>query len=208
MNDFSLLEKLKILVSLIDSSPLFLFCSMLGIAVLIFFIICIKQDIKVNKWIFISIWIIILVMLVINYNSVILNLIDNLFDSIFMALYFPNLSVYIIVLSVSNLFFIYSMFSKKIKKTHKILNIINALIINIFLILVVDIVNKNNIDIYETLTVYSNSNLLILLELSTAVFTSWILLNLLISAHSKLKKYDKIDYPEMPEIVFDDNKIL
>lgn len=208
MNDFSLLEKLKILVSLIDSSPLFLFCCMLGIAVLIFFIICIKQDIKVNKWIFISIWIIILVMLVINYNSVVLNLIDNLFDSIFMALYFPNLAVYIIVLSVSNLFFIYSMFSKKIKKTHKILNIINALIINIFLILVVDIVNKNNIDIYETLTVYSNSNLLILLELSTAVFTSWILLNLFISAHSKLKKYDKIDYPEMPEIVFDDNKIL
>ena len=203
MNDFSMLEKLKILVSLIVSSPLFLFFSMLSIAMLIFFIICVKRDIKFNKWIFICTWCFVALMIIISYNSVFLNLLDNLFNNLFMALYFPNLTVYVILLLVSNFFFIYSMISKKIIKPHKILNIVNALIINILLIFIIDIVNKNNINVYDTLTIYSNSNLLVLLELSTAIFTSWILLNLLISAYQKFKKYDN-DLPKMPEIIFED----
>lgn len=203
MNDFSLIEKLKILVSVIDSSPLFLFCSMLAIATLIFFIICIKRDIKVNKLIFIVSWLVIGILLIVSYSNVFLNLLDNLFDTIFMALYFPSLTVYIIILAISNFFFIYSIFSKKIKKVHKILNIFNALITNVFLILIIDIVNKNNINVYDELTIYSNSTLLVLLELTTAIFTSWLLLSLLASARSKLKKYDKTEYPKMPEIIFD-----
>lgn len=205
MNDFSLVEKIKILMDLIVSSPLFLFFSMLIISIIIFFIICIKNNKKINKWIFISIWCVVGLMLIINYNSVILNLIDNLFNNVFMALYFPNLTVYIIVLSVSNFFFIYSVFSKKMIKSHKVINIINALIINIFLVLIIDIVNREGINVYDTLTIYSDSNLLVLLELNSAVFTSWILLNLLITAYHKLKKYDKKSYPKMPEIIFDDN---
>lgn len=203
MMNFSLIEKIKILANLIDSSPLFLFCSMLAIAILIFFIICIIRDIKVNKWFFISIWSIVGIMLVFNYNEFFINLIDNLFNTIFMALYFPNLTVYVIVLAISNICFIYSMFSKKISKHHKVLNIINGLIINVFLILIIDIVNRNNINVYDELTVYSNSNLLVLLELTTAIFTSWILLTLLFLAKKKLKKYDKFEYPKMREIVFD-----
>ena len=66
-----------------------------------------------------------------------------------------------------------------------------------------DIVNTNNINIYDKVTIFSNSNLLVLLELSTAIFTSWLLLNILISAKHKLKKLDKKETPEMPEIIFD-----
>jgi len=204
MNDFSLVEKVKILMNIIASSPLFLFCCMFGIAVLIFFIICIKKDKKVNKWIFISIWIVLALILLINYTSIIFNIIDELFDSLFMALYFPNLTIYIIILIVSNFFFIFSLFSKKLNVKNKIINFINALIINLFLVLIVDIINKNNIDIYDQLSIYSNSNLLVLLQLTTAIFTSWILLCLLFSAHKKLKKYDKKELPAMPEIVFED----
>lgn len=203
MNDFSVLEKLKILVNLIVSSPLFLLFSMLSIATLIFFIICVKKDIKFNKWIFISVWCFIALMIIISYKSIFFNLLDNLFNNLFMALYFPNLTVYVLVLFVSNFFFIYSVLSKNIIKSHKILNVLNALIINILLVFIIDIVNKNNINVYDTLTIYSNSNLLVLLELSTAVFTSWVLLNLLISAHQKFKKYDT-DLPKMPEIIFED----
>ena len=70
------------------------------------------------------------------------------------------------------------------------------------MIFIIDIVNKNNIDIYEKVTVFSNSKLLVLLELSTGIFTSWILLNIFISLKEKLKKYDKAEYPDMPEIIF------
>lgn len=205
MNDFSLIEKIKILMDLIAGSPLFLFCSMIGICLLIYFVICITTNRKINKWVFILLWILLLIILIINYNSVVFNLIDNLFDSLFMALYFPSTSVYISILIASNFFFAYSIFNKKENKSYKIINIASALIIDILLILIIDIISKNNIDIHNTLEVYSNSNLLVLLEISVSIFVSWLLINLLITAHIKLQKYDKKEIPKMPEIIFDDN---
>ena len=204
MNEFSLIEKLNILMNIIVSSPLFLFCSMMAIAVLILFIISIKKDKKINKWIFISIWAILALLLIINYSSIFFNLIDNLFDSIFMALYFPNITVYIVILFISNFSFLYSIISKKVDKKNKIINFINVLIIDLFLILIVDITNKNNINIYDQLIIYSNSSLLVLFQLTTALFTSWILISLLVSAHNKLKKYDKKEDIPLPEIIFED----
>lgn len=204
MNDFSLVEKIKLLVNIIVSSPLFLFCFMIGIAVLILFIICVKKEKKVNKWIFIAIWTILGIVLVINYNTIVLELIDKLFDALFMALYFPNITVYFIILFISNLFFIYSLIGRRINKKHKIINFVNALIINLFLILIIDIVKSNSINIYNELSIYTNSNLLVLMQLNSSIFTSWILISLLVSAHEKLKKYDEKELPEMPEIVFED----
>lgn len=204
MNDFSLIEKLGILVNIIISSPLFLFCSMFSVALLIYFIICIKKEKKINKWIFISIWSVLALILIINYNSIILNLIDKLFDSLFMMLYFPSSSVYFTIILLSNGIFIYSLINRKIKKTYKIVNFINMLIIDLLLILVIDTIKTNEINIYEVLNIYTNSNLLVLMELTSATFVSWILINLLISAHTKLKKYDKKELPKMPEIVFED----
>ena len=204
MEDISLIEKLRALMKMITSSPLFLFCSMMGVALLIYYIINIKSEKSINKWVFLGVWIVLAIALVINYNNVMLNLLDNLFDSFFMALYFPNLTIYIIIIVIINSFFFYSVFSKKIDRPSKLLNFVIALIIDILLILIIDTVNYSDISVYEELTVYSNSQLLILLELTSAIFTSWILLSLLFSAHRKLKKYDKKQYPDMPEIIFDE----
>lgn len=204
MNDFSLIEKLDILVNIITSSPLFLFCSMFAVALLIYFIICIKKERKINKWIFISIWSFLSLILVINYYSIILDLIDKLFDSLFMMLYFPSSTVYFTIILFSNGIFIYSLINRKIKKTYKVVNFISMLIIDLLLILVIDTVKTNGIKIYEELTLYTNSNLLVLMELTSATFVSWLLILLLISAHTKLKKYDKKELPKMPEIVFED----
>ncbi|MEG3036782.1 MAG: hypothetical protein RR832_04415, partial [Bacilli bacterium] len=49
--------------------------------------------------------------------------------------------------------------------------------IDFVFILVLDTVTKNKIDIYETITMLSNKNLLILLELSTILYLLSILLN-------------------------------
>lgn len=204
MSDFSLVEKIKVLMNLIISSPLFLFCSMVGVAVLILFIICMKKEMKINKWIFISIWAIILFVLIFNYSSIFIYIFETLIDSVFMALYFPNLTVYIAILLIINGVLLYSLISKKVSKTNKIINFVTALIIDLFLILIVDIINSNSINVYDQLTMFTNSNLLVLLQLTSAVFVSWILLSLLVSAHKKLKKYDKKEYPKMPEIVFED----
>lgn len=203
MNDFSLVEKIDILMKLISSSSLFLVCSLIGIGLLIFFIVCIILNKKVNKWIFIAISILIVVLILINYGVVIFKILDKIIDSVFMALYFPNLPIYVSVLLISNIYFVISIFSKRQTKGKKISNIVNSVILDFLLILIIDVVSKNNINIYEEVNLYTNQTLLVLLELSMGVFTSWILLSLIISAHYKLKKYDKIDYPDMPEIMFD-----
>ena len=205
MGDFSLVEKLKVLMNIILSSPLFLFCSMLGVALLILFIICIKKEKKVNKWVFISIWILLLLILIINYTDIFINIVDAFFDGVFMALYFPNITVYIIFLCIMNIMSIYSLVSKKVNRGNKIINFICSLIVDFMLILIIDIINGNNINIYDSLNIYTNSNLLVLFQLTSSIFVSWILLNLLISAHRKLKRYDKKEYPKMPEIIFEDN---
>lgn len=203
MNDFSLVERLKILMNVVLSSPLFLILAIIILLLLIFFVVGTIFNKKINKWFIISTWLILGLVIVIKYNKVFIELIDNLFDSLFMALYFPSLSIYILLLITSNFFFVYSIINKRINKWYKVVNITNALVIDMFLIIILDVVNKNNINIYDELVIFSNSNLLVLLELSTAVFTSWLLLNLLISAHQKLKIYNNKQIPEIPEIIFD-----
>lgn len=203
MESYSLMQKFTILMNMIASSPLFLFCSMVGISVLIFFLMNIKKNKNANKYIFLLIWLVLIVLLLINYSNIFFGMIDNVFDNIFYAIYFPNLTVYIVILCIINTSFFYSIFSKKIESSNKILNFICTLIINIILVAIVDIVNKNGINVYEPLTVYSNSNLLVLLEITTSIFISWILLTLLISAHRKLKKYDNSGLKK-PDIVFED----
>ena len=148
MNDFSLIEKIKILMELISSSTLFLICSIACVGLLIFLIVCIVLNKKINKWIFILISILISIVLLINYGEVIIKILDAIIDSVFMALYFPSLPVYMAILITSNTFLIVSLFSKKLLKSKKIINIINGLILDLLLILIIEIVSRNNINVY------------------------------------------------------------
>lgn len=203
MNDFSLVEKISILMELISSSTLFLICSIMCIVLLLFFIVCIVLNKKINKWIFIILSAFICMIILINYGEIIIKILDAIIDSVFMALYFPSLPIYMIVLIISNVFLIISLFSKKLTKSKKIINITNGLILDFLLILIIEIVSRNNIDIYEQVTLYSNRYLLVLLELSMGIFVSCLLISLIISAKNKLKKYDSNELPEMQEIIFD-----
>jgi len=203
MNDFSLIEKLNILMKLITSSSLFLFCSIISTILLILLIICIVLNKKINKWVFIGVFSFIGLLIVITYGTTLIIIIDKIIDAIFMAMYFPNLPIYISVLVISNIYFIISIFSKKHMKTQKVVNIICSIILDLILIFVIDLVTKNNINLGTEINLYTNPNLLVLLQLSMGVFISSILINLILSAHYKLKKYDKVEEYIRPEIIFD-----
>ena len=84
MNDFSLIEKIQILMELVSSSSLFLICSVIGIILLLTFIICIILNKKINKFIFIGIFILIAFLLLINYGNIVVKIIDTFIDSVFM----------------------------------------------------------------------------------------------------------------------------
>lgn len=211
MQDFSLIDKFKILMNVIVSSPFYIGLIVALLVMLGLYIYSIKSRRVISKWIYISIWLTFIAIIIVIYHEFFLELLDNLFDTVFMSLYFPNLSTYIITLIVSNYFFVYSVFSKEMKKPFKVINILNTALMDLLLIFIIGIVTKNNINVYDELTVYSNSNLLVLLEINSALFTSWLLLNLFIQAYYKTKKYDKVkesktialEEPQTPEIIFD-----
>ena len=202
MEDISLIKKIDILNEIILSSPLFLFSILVIEIGIIIYILLKKGKFKYNKWMVIAAWLILGLIIIIIYNKVFLNLLDNLVNYVITALYFPNLAVYLTIIIVSNVFYFISVFGKKMSKKRNILNIANALILDVLMIFIISIVNKNGINIYEKITIYSNTKLLVLLELSTGIFTSWILLNLFLNIKEKLKKYDETEYPDMPEIIF------
>jgi hypothetical protein len=201
MNDFTLVEKLKILMDVILSSPLFLLLIICAVIISIFLIFKLSLEKKSNRIAFISCWVVMLITIFVKYINIFFELIDNMFNMIFEALYFPSLSVYLVILIISNFFLIYSVIPKKADLKHKVLNISSAVIIDTFLIFTMELVNQNNISVYDRINLYSNGKLLVLLQLTMSVFTSWLLLNLLISAHNKLKKFDK---EEIPELIFDE----
>lgn len=207
MQNFSFLDKIKILMNIIVSSSFYIGIIVVLSIVLLVFILSIILKRRFSKWIYIGIWFMFLISIIVIYREFMLNLIDNLFDTMFMALYFPNLATYIIIILVTNFFFVYTLLKKDLKKFHKILNIVNMIIINLLFVLTINVVSSNNINVYETLTVYSNSNLLVLLELSSAFFTAWLLLNLLVTTYYKLKKYDEEAFDTTnvvrQEIIFD-----
>lgn len=203
MNDFSMIQKIGILLDIVASSPLFFAFSLVSIVFLIFFGVSIIKNKKINKYVFILFVVLTCTIIFINYNQTILNILDKLFDSIFMALFFPNIAVYVVTLIVINIALIYSAVSNKINRKFKITNISSAIIMDFFLLLIVGVVSSNNIDVYETITVFTNQSLLVLLELNMAVFVGWILIMLLVSASIKLKRFDDEKKEEMPELIFD-----
>jgi hypothetical protein len=96
-------------------------------------------------------------------------------EEIFMAIYFPNLAVYSLVIVSTNICLFISLIKKQVQNEYKIANIFSTIILDFLFILILETIIKNDIDIYETLTIYSNKEMLVLIELSTAIYTAWII---------------------------------
>ena len=109
------------------------------------------------------------------FHTEILELLDYLVNNIFLFLFFPNLAVYTLVIVLVNVIIIKSTFSKD-NKLIKGVNITFFIIFNIIFYLIIDNVIKNNINVYEQLSIYTNNNLLVLIELSMKLFVVWVLL--------------------------------
>lgn len=213
MANFSFIDKIKILFNTILSTPFFSLSALIGIILAILMIIDIIKHKKIRKRYYIAAWFFIFIFIITKYSKVIPTLLDNLINQIFMALYFPSIGVYMFLLIIINIGFIYSLI-KNIHKSYKILSGIISIIMDLLFILIINLLLENNIDITSEITLYTNSKLLVLLELSTALFVSWILLIIFISAYLKLKVLDNnllfesdLQYPEMDVYINETNNV-
>lgn len=174
MSYLSIAEKFKILFDMIlDFKFIFIF---LGVLVIATFLYLIKK-IDNRKYIMIitlSLLLILGIDIVINYKEL-AEVFDNFMTIFFSNIYFPSVYVYVGTLLIVAIAFITSMFNKMLNKVYKIINGITFVMNNILLVIILNIIAKNKIDVFTPNSLYTNINLVAVLEISIGLFVLWVL---------------------------------
>ena len=174
MSYLSIVEKFKILFDMIlDVKFIFIF---LGVLVIATFLYLIKK-IDNRKYIMIitlSLLLILGIDIVINYKEL-AEVFDNFMTIFFSNIYFPSVYVYVGTLLIVAIAFITSMFNKMLNKVYKIINGITFVMNNILLVIILNIIAKNKIDVFTPNELYTNINLVAVLDISIGLFVLWVL---------------------------------
>ena len=112
--------------------------------------------------------------IVINYKEL-AEVFDNFMTIFFSNIYFPSVYVYVGTLLIVAIAFITSMFNKMLNKIYKIINGITFVMNNILLVIILNIIAKNKIDVFTPNELYTNINLVAVLEISIGLFILWVL---------------------------------
>ena len=112
--------------------------------------------------------------IVINYKEL-SEVFDNFMTIFFSNIYFPSVYVYVGTLLIVAIAFITSMFNKMLNKIYKIINGITFIMNNILLVIILNIIAKNKIDVFTPNDLYTNINLVAVLEISIGLFIVWVL---------------------------------
>ncbi len=186
MENISIWKMLETVANLVLSSPFFIITLIVGLILLFFMIFSIVKNQRISKGLSIIVWIFLLLFIVFRYNDYLYSLCDNLVNNIFVQIFFPNLATYIIMLISTVIIMIYTIMKKSSPRYLKVMNVLFPFVIIFLFILTLDKIVNLNINIYEQLTVFSDKNLLVLIELSMLIFVVWILLLICIKIVRKL----------------------
>ena len=179
MEQLSLLEKFQILFDNIFQHPLFI------VILLVPAIIFLLQK-KHGKKAFVLVYLLVIIAVLLVGGEVIFELFDNLMDGLFMTLYFPNFITLFVVVVTCSIIALFSFFSKKMYKVNKIINITGFAIIQMLFLLILSLIKAKNINIYADNALYSNSDVLTLMQLLIGTFTLQIIAILIINGINKV----------------------
>lgn len=170
----SIFEKLFSLISIINTTWINLV--FLGIIVLSIIFYSRKKISKKTCFILSTISTFLLIGYVIFNNSSSLALVfDSIMDDLFTNIYFPSTYAYLFVYFFMNISILGSLINIKHKSTYKTIHGVFFIIINFLFALILEFIASNKIDIFKKTSLFSNKNLIILLELSIMVFVFWLL---------------------------------
>ncbi len=170
----SIMDKLNIIFELTASSNIILAV----IAVLLFIVIVAftnnKRNEKTTKKIYLCIYAFIILGILIVYSASLGKMFDYMMDNFFIAIYFPNLAIYLAAIIITNIIFLVSVFKQDVTKTIKNINTIVFAIINYLLALILNVIHTNKLDVFTQTSVYGNKEAGALIELSSTIFLVWI----------------------------------
>lgn len=173
MTYLSVIEKFKILFDMLLKFKLvFIFAILI---LLITFVYMFKRISSRKYMLIVSVLMILMfgISIVSNYK-ILMDTFDNFSTIFFRNIYFPSIYVYIGILVFNFVVFITSVLSAKKKKIYKVINTINFILNNILFAIVLNIIAKNKIDIFSMSSLYTNTSLVAILELSIGTFAVWL----------------------------------
>ena len=202
----SLLDKINRIISIIKDSNEAKYLLPIMVLIIGIMIFAFVKKNKVLKITYLIIYFGALLTLAWFYHNTILELCDYLVENIVNNLLFPNLAVYIAILIIVNIIVIGSIISKKTKTYIKSINITFFIIMQTIVFFIAKNIITNGINVYETLTVYTNEELLVLIDFSTTIFIIWLLvlgivklINFLIDNRTQTKEIKEV-IPETENI--------
>lgn len=172
MKYLSIIDKLIILFNLLKESVLILI--FIGVLVLAIVMRILKKI--SNKKLFLiavlSLFITFLIVLFINYD-ILSNTFDNFLDIVFTNIYFPSIYVYLFMMISTYVIVSVTLINKRISYISRVFNYGMAFILNLFMIINLNIIASDKIDIFSASSMYTNINLVSMLELSMNVYILW-----------------------------------
>jgi len=171
----SFIDKLGVLVEVSKSSNLFIVAIfMLGIIGYLFYNID-NKNIKNARRIYLGAASVILVITLVVYHDSIAKMFDYMMNNFFIAIYFPNVAIYLAALIIANIILYISIFNYKVSKLIKNINITVYCVLNYILLLILNVVVSKKLDVFTQSSVYQNKQAQALIELSSVIFIVWIL---------------------------------
>ena len=175
MKDLSFLDKLKVLVDVSSSSGLCIASIFILLFLAFVMLTTNKKNSKQTKKLYLIIYIILIVVMLIQYSSSLSTMFDYMMNNLFIAIYFPNLAIYLAAIIATNIILWKTIFNFKEDKLLKVVNTIIYSIMHYLLILILNVVNSNGLDVFNNASVSENNDALALIGLSSTIFMIWII---------------------------------
>lgn len=197
MEDITFFERIKLLFSLISSSPFFVIILFLLIAATLTLVLSKKSNNRNLKIIVTVLYFISFILIIFNYGSSFTKFFDNLVTKLFTYLYFPSIIAYLCLMIIGILILVKMILRKEKSKFIVISNVMLFTISVLLFVLSIDTIVKGNIDIFEKTSIYNNETLMVLIQANTTVYLLWFITLLIKYLANKLIK--KLDYEEIPK---------
>lgn len=208
MSNMSFMDKIKILGDVISSSNIFIIAIVIFIILGLLFITTDKNNYKSSRKIYILMYLAIISVILITYNGSLSKMFDYMMNNFFIAVYFPNLAIYLAAIIATNIITWISIFDFKNSKTLKIINVVIFCIIHYLLVLILNIITEKGLDVFTQTSIYGNKQALALIEISSTIFVVWIIFLILYKIIRKwLDKQTEIITEEIPVVLSNINKL-
>lgn len=175
MTKTSFLDKLSILLEVSKTSKLFIVAIIFLLLLAYIFFTTNKKNIKKNRKIYFTIYAFIILFIILLYHDSLGKMFDYMMDNLFIAVYFPNIAIYLAAIIITNIILCISVFNLKISKIIKNINIIFYCIIHYLLALILSVITTEKLDVFVQTSLYSNENIGALIELSSTIFIVWMI---------------------------------